>query len=138
MGFVDGRLEYGVPNVSTLKTTDSKARPIFKVKVSTDNAPQQWDTAPEAKQIISKNQRYKIAAAQVDDLSMEKQITSGPYLQATGDISTASSLNDLGISTGIALLTDRIGMRLGLDLSIKGKIKVNVGLAKKPKVEEVN
>ena len=55
MGFVDGRLEYGVPNVSTLKTTDSKARPIFKVKVSTDNAPQQWDTTPEAKQIISKN-----------------------------------------------------------------------------------
>ena len=136
MGFVDGRLEYGVPNVTTLKTTDNKAKPIFKVKVSTYNVPQQWDTTPEAKHIITKNQRFKIAASKVDDLSMDKQITTGPYLQATGDISTTSALNDLGISTGIALLTERIGIRLGLDLSIKGKIKVNLGLAKTPTITE--
>ena len=135
MGFVDGRLEYGVPNVTTLKTTDNKAKPIFKVKVSTDNAPHQWDTTPESKQFISKNQRFKIAASKVDDLSMEKQITTGPYLQATGDVSTTTALNDIGISTGLALLTERIGIRVGVDLSLKGKFKINIGLAKTPNVE---
>jgi hypothetical protein len=133
MGFVDGRLEYGVPNVTTLKTTDNKAKPVFKVKVSTDNSPQQWDTTPDAKQIISKNQYVQIGATKVTDLSMDKKITTGPYLQATGDISSTSALNDIGVSTGIALLTERIGIRVGLDLSLKGKFKVNIGLAKTPK-----
>lgn len=135
MGFVDGRLEYGVPNVTTIKTTDNKAKPIFKVKVSTDNVPQQWDSTPEAKHIITKNQRFKIAAAQVSDISMDNKITTGPYLQATGDLSTTAALNDLGVSTGIALLTERIGIRVGLDLSLKGKFKVTLGLAKTPRAE---
>jgi hypothetical protein len=133
MGFVDGRLEYGVPNITTLKTTDNKAKPVFKVKVSTDNSPQQWDTTPDAKKIITKNQYVQIGATKVTDLSMDNKIITGPYLQATGDLSTTSVLNDIGVSTGLALLTERIGIRVGLDLSLKGKFKVNIGLAKTSK-----
>jgi hypothetical protein len=132
MGYIDGRLEYGVPNVITMKTTDNKAKPVFKVKVSTDNSPQHWDATPDAKQIISKNRLVRIAATRVEDLTQENKILTGPYLQATGDVSTTAALNDIGISTGLALVTDRIGLRIGVDLSLKGKLCFNLGLAKTP------
>ena len=125
MGYIEGNL---------VKTTGDY--PIFKVNVSSDNSPHCWDTLPTAS---VKTLTYMgtplswitLGAVKDTDITVKNQIDSGMFWKLNTDITMNKLIDNISVHSGLAYLTDKLGVKFGLRVGQDWWPKLEIMLAKK-------
>jgi len=133
MGFIDGKIVYHMPTEGAIQSAEQVA--VLQVNASSDNAPAAWDNHATTKsKMVSVPYHYcpdiKFAATKLADLSADNQVTNGTYWSVGSAINSKACLENLEVGTGITYVGEKFGVRLGVNVDAKGRLRFNVLLAK--------
>jgi len=125
MGYIEGNL---------VKTTGDY--PVFKVNVSSDNSPHCWEALPNAsiKTLSFMGTPLSwvtLGAVKDTDITVKNQIDSGMFWKVNTDVTSHKVLDNISVHTGLAYLSEKLGIKLGIRVGQDGWPKLDIMLAKK-------